>query len=58
MKDFKEMESIELKDFGIRVNPYLTYAQVQAIANSVYTLRVGQNVNRILICYCLSMLPT
>ena len=39
MKDFKEMESIELKDFGIRVNPYLTYAQVQAIANSVYTLK-------------------
>ena len=27
MKDFKEMESIELKDFGVRVNPYLTYAQ-------------------------------
>ena len=25
MKDFKEMESIELKDFGVRVNPYLPY---------------------------------
>ena len=53
MKDFKEMESIELKDFGVRVNPYLTYAQVQAIANSVYTLKSWaereQNIDMLLL---------
>lgn len=55
MKDFKEMESIELKDFGVRVNPYLTYAQVQAIANSVYTLKSWserqQNIDMLLLIY-------
>ena len=59
MKDFKEMESIELKDFGIRVNPYLTYAQVQAIANSVYTLKSWaereQNIDMLLLIYATNL---
>ena len=59
MKDFKEMESIEVKDFGIRVNPYLTYAQVQAIANSVYTLKSWaereQNIDMLLLIYATNL---
>ena len=35
MKEIKKLEPIYLEKFGIEVNPYLTYAQIQQIVNGV-----------------------
>ena len=35
MKEIKLMDSVCLKDFDVKVNPYLTYAQIQSIVNAV-----------------------
>lgn len=38
MKELKGLEPIYLKDFDVHVNPYLTYAQIQQIINSLSKL--------------------
>lgn len=35
MKEIKLIDSVYLKDFDVKVNPYLTYAQIQNIVNAV-----------------------
>ena len=35
MKEIKKLDPIYLEKFGIEVNPYLTYAQIQQIVNGV-----------------------
>lgn len=35
MKELKEIKTYKLEDFDVAVNRYLTYAQIQAIANAV-----------------------
>ena len=38
MKEIKEMDKVYLEEFDVYVNPYLTYAQIQAIVNGVKSL--------------------
>ena len=38
MKEIKAMDKVYLEEFDVYVNPYLTYAQIQAIVNSVKSL--------------------
>ena len=38
MKEFKEVNKEYLEQYDIHVNRYLTYSQIQAIANSVRNL--------------------
>lgn len=35
MKDIKAMDKVYLEEYDVHVNPYLTYAQIQAIVNGV-----------------------
>ena len=35
MKEIKAMDKVHLEEYDIHVNPYLTYAQIQAIVNGV-----------------------
>ena len=35
MKEIKAMDKVYLEEYDIYVNPYLTYAQIQAIVNGV-----------------------
>lgn len=35
MKEIKAMDKVYLEQYDVRVNPYLTYAQIQAIVNGV-----------------------
>lgn len=51
MKEVKEIENIELKNYDISVNSYLTYAQIQVIADSVKKLVGWANRNQ-----CIDML--
>ena len=38
MKEIKIQEVINLEDYGVTVNPYLTYAQIQQIVDGVKTM--------------------
>lgn len=38
MKEIKIQETIQLEDYGVTVNPYLTYAQIQQIVDGVKTM--------------------
>ena len=38
MKDIKAMDKVYLEEYDVYVNPYLTYAQIQAIVNGVKSL--------------------
>ena len=38
MKEIKAMDKVYLEEFDVHVNPYLTYAQIQAIVNGVKSL--------------------
>ena len=38
MKEIKAMDKVYLVEFDVYVNPYLTYAQIQAIVNGVKSL--------------------
>ena len=38
MKEIKAMDKVYLEEYDIHVNPYLTYAQIQAIVNGVKSL--------------------
>ena len=38
MKEIKAMDKVYLEEFDVYVNPYLTYAQIQAIVNGVKCL--------------------
>ena len=38
MKEIKAMDKVYLEEFDVYVNPYLTYAQIQAIVNGVKNL--------------------
>ena len=38
MKEIKAMDKAYLEEFDVHVNPYLTYAQIQAIVNGVKSL--------------------
>ena len=35
MKEIKAMDKVYLEEFDVYVNPYLTYAQIQAVVNGV-----------------------
>lgn len=35
MKEIKAMDKVYLEEYDVQVNPYLTYAQIQAIVNGV-----------------------
>ena len=35
MKEIKAMDKVYLEEYDVNVNPYLTYAQIQAIVNGV-----------------------
>ena len=35
MKEIKAMDKVYLEEYDVHVNPYLTYAQIQAIVNGV-----------------------
>ena len=35
MKEIKTMDKVYLEEYDVHVNPYLTYAQIQAIVNGV-----------------------
>ena len=38
MKEIRAMDKVYLEEYDIHVNPYLTYAQVQAIVNGVKSI--------------------
>lgn len=38
MKEIKAMDKVYLEEYDVYVNPYLTYAQIQAIVNGVKDL--------------------
>ena len=38
MKEIKAMDKVYLDEYDVHVNPYLTYAQIQAIVNGVKSL--------------------
>ena len=38
MKEIKAMDKVYLEEYDVHVNPYLTYAQIQAIVNGVKSL--------------------
>ena len=38
MKEIKAIDKVYLEEFDVYVNPYLTYAQIQAIVNGVKSL--------------------
>lgn len=38
MKEIKAMDKVYLDEYDVYVNPYLTYAQIQAIVNGVKSL--------------------
>ncbi len=38
MKEIKAMDKVYLEEYDVYVNPYLTYAQIQAIVNGVKSL--------------------
>lgn len=51
----KEIGKIYLKDYDVYVNPYLTYAQIQTIANSVKTMgswaERQQNIDMLILAF-------
>ena len=53
MKEMSPIENVYLKDFGINVAPYLTYAQIQQIANAVLKQKTWaerqQNIDMLLL---------
>ena len=55
----KEISKIYLKDYDVYVNPYLTYAQIQAIANSVKTMgswaERQQNIDMLVLAFGTSL---
>lgn len=40
MKEIKAMDKVYLEEYDVYVNPYLTYAQIQAIVNGVKGLDI------------------
>ena len=59
MKELKEVNKEYLEQYDIHVNRYLTYSQIQAIANSVYTLKSWaereQNIDMLLLIYATNL---
>ena len=55
MKEIKLTDSVYLKDFDVKLNPYLTYAQIQNIVNAVCKFDVWaerqQNIDILLLHY-------
>lgn len=55
----KEIDKIYLKDYDVYVNPYLSYAQIQAIANSVKTMgswaERQQNIDMLVLAFGTSL---
>ena len=55
MKEIKDIEPKYLEAYDVRVNPYLTYAQIQAIANGVKELdswaEREQNINMCVLAF-------
>ena len=55
----KEIGKIYLKDYDVYVNPYLSYAQIQAIANSVKTMgswaERQQNIDMLVLAFGTSL---
>ena len=55
----KEIGKIYLKDYDVYVNPYLTYAQIQTIANSVKTMgswaERQQNIDMLVLVHATDM---
>lgn len=55
MKEINAMDKIYLKDYDVHVNPYLTYAQIQAIVNAVKQFNTWsarqQNIDMLVLHY-------
>lgn len=55
MKEIKLTDSVYLKNFDVKLNPYLTYAQIQNIVNAVCKFDVWaerqQNIDILLLHY-------
>lgn len=55
----KEIDKIYLKDYDVYVNPYLSYAQIQVIANSVKTMgswaERQQNIDMLVLAFGTSL---
>lgn len=55
MKNIKELDKEYIEEYGIHVNRYLTYSQIQAIANSVKNLESWaerkQNIDMLLLAF-------
>ena len=55
MKEIKAMDKIYLEKYDVRVNPYLTYAQIQAIVNAVKQFNTWsarqQNIDMLVLHY-------
>ena len=61
MKEIKAMDKVYLEEFDVYVNPYLTYAQIQAIVNGVKSLdnwaEREQNIDMCVLAFATDM-PT
>ena len=59
MKEIKLTDSVYLKDFDVKVNPYLTYAQIQSIVNAVCQFNTWaermQNIDILLLYYATNL---
>ena len=55
MKEIKAMDKIYLEKYDVHVNPYLTYAQIQAIVNAVKQFNTWsarqQNIDMLVLYY-------
>lgn len=55
MKEIKAMDKIYLEEYDVHVNPYLTYAQIQAIVNAVKQFNTWsarqQNIDMLVLHY-------
>lgn len=55
MKEIKAMDKIYLEKYDVHVNPYLTYAQIQAIVNAVKQFNTWsarqQNIDMLVLHY-------
>ena len=59
MKEIKAMDKVYLEEFDVYVNPYLTYAQIQAIVNGVKNLdswaEREQNIDMCVLAFATNM---
>lgn len=61
MKEIQKKESVYLEDYGVTVNQYLTYAQIEGIADAVGKFTTWaermQNLDMLLLVFATDMTP-